>query len=145
MILKKVRSDLKTAMKTGDKEKVSILRMLISVAKNREIELKRPLDDEESISSIRSQIKQLNESYEQFKKGKRNDLAEKALHEIDILKSYLPPEIEDMELEKIVKDVITEINATKRDFGRVMKEVISRVSGRADGKRINEMVKQQLQ
>ncbi|MCD6281840.1 MAG: GatB/YqeY domain-containing protein [Deltaproteobacteria bacterium] len=145
MILEKVKSDLKTAMKTGDKVKVSVLRMLISATKNREIELKRPLEDEETISSIRSQIKQLKESYEQFKRGKREDLAEKALLEINVLKTYLPPELDDKELEEIVKAVISEFGATKKDFGRVMKEVISRVSGRAEGKRINEIVRQHLQ
>ena len=145
MILEKVKSDLKTAMKTGDKVKVSVLRMLISATKNREIELKRPLEDEETISSIRSQIKQLKESYEQFKRGKREDLAEKALLEINVLKTYLPPELDDKELEEIVKAVISEFAATKKDFGRVMKEVISRVSGRAEGKRINEIVRQHLQ
>ena len=144
MILEKVKSDLKTAMKAGDKVKVSVLRMLISATKNREIELKRPLEDEETISSIRSQIKQLKESYEQFKRGKREDLAEKALLEINILKTYLPPELDDKELEEIVKAVISEFGATKKDFGRVMKEVISRVSGRAEGKRINEIVRQHL-
>ncbi|RLA99592.1 MAG: GatB/YqeY domain-containing protein [Deltaproteobacteria bacterium] len=144
MILEKVKSDLKIAMKTGDKVKVSVLRMLISATKNREIELKRPLEDEETISSIRSQIKQLKESYEQFKRGKREDLAEKALLEINILKTYLPPELDDKELEEIVKAVISEFGATKKDFGRVMKEVISRVSGRAEGKRINEIVRQHL-
>ena len=145
MILEKVKSDLKTAMKAGDKVKVSVLRMLISATKNREIELKRPLEDEETISSIRSQIKQLKESYEQFKRGKREDLAEKALLEINVLKTYLPPELDDKELEEIVKAVISEFGATKKDFGRVMKEVISRVSGRAEGKRINEIVRQHLQ
>jgi len=145
MILEKVKSDLKTAMKTGDKVKVSVLRMLISATKNREIELKRPLEDEETISSIRSQIKQLKESYEQFKRGKREDLAEKALLEINVLKTYLPPELDNKELEEIVKAVISEFGATKKDFGRVMKEVISRVSGRAEGKRINEIVRQHLQ
>lgn len=144
MILEKVKSDLKTAMKAGDKVKVSVLRMLISATKNREIELKRPLEDEETISSIRSQIKQLKESYEQFKRGKREDLAEKALLEINVLKTYLPPELDDKELEEIVKAVISEFAATKKDFGRVMKEVISRVSGRAEGKRINEIVRQHL-
>ncbi|MCD6570441.1 MAG: GatB/YqeY domain-containing protein [Deltaproteobacteria bacterium] len=144
MLLEKIRSDMENAMKAGDKQKVTCLRMLIAAIKNREVSLKRTLEEQEIISIIRSQIKQHKESYTQFKKGKRDDLAEIEDNEISILREYLPKEMSDSEIKNIVDEIIAEIGATRKDFGKVMKTVMAKVAGRADGKKVNSIVSQSL-
>jgi len=144
MLEARIKKDMLDAMKAGDKDKVSCLRVLLAAVKNREKNLRKELDDQEVLAVIRAEIKQVTESYEQFKAGRRDELAAKELAGLTILKSYLPAEMSDDELIAIIDAVITELGATKKDLGKVMKQVMTKVAGRADGKRINALVGSKL-
>jgi len=144
MLEARIKKDMLDAMKAGDKDKVSCLRVLLAAVKNREKNLRKELDAQEVLAVIRAEIKQVTESYEQFKAGRRDELAAKELAGLTILKSYLPAEMSDDELIAIIDAVITELGATKKDLGKVMKQVMTKVAGRADGKRINALVGSKL-
>jgi hypothetical protein len=144
MLEARIKQDMTDAMKAGDKDKVSCLRVLLAAVKNREKNLRKELDDQEVVAVIRAEIKQVTESYEQFKAGHRDELAAKELASLTVLKSYLPAEMSEEELVAIIDAVIAEIGATKKDLGKVMKQVMTKVAGRADGKRINVLVGSKL-
>lgn len=143
----KIKIDLKKALKEKDTKRVSVLRFLLSAIHNREIELNKrgELKDEETVGVIRLQVKQHRESIEAYRKGKREDLARKEEEELEILNTYLPQQISDEELEKIIIKTLKEVKATgPADFGKVMGQVIKKVKGRAEGKIIAETVKNLL-
>ncbi|RJQ23156.1 MAG: GatB/YqeY domain-containing protein [Nitrospiraceae bacterium] len=145
-ISEQLSDDFKTALKSGDKNKLSILRMVKAAVKNREIEKSSPLDDEEIYGILRSFVKRAHESIEQFSKAGRQELADKEKEELAIIQNYLPRQLGETEIGKIVEDVIGEIGATgPKDIGRVMKAVMSKTKGLADGKIVNELVKQTLE
>lgn len=149
MILEKVKTDLKEAMKAFDEAKVSTLRFLISAIHNKEIVLRcaqgKNLPDEEVVEVIRQQIKQRKESIEAFKTGGRDDLVQKEQGELEILNKYLHQQISQEELEKIISETITQTGASApSDFGKVMGQVMSKIKGRADGAMVAEMVKKKL-
>ncbi len=144
MLTEKLKKDMTDALKAGDKEKVSCLRVLLSAIKNKEIALRKPLDDTEATGVLRTEIKQVNESYEQFGAAGRTDMAEIERVKLEILKSYLPSEINDEELTAIIDSVIAETGATKKDMGKVMKLVLSKTAGRADGKKVSNLVNSRL-
>ena len=140
-----VQNDMKAAMKAQEPVKVSALRMLISEIKKREIDRKAPLETAEIQKTIQSMIKQRQDSVTAFTEGNRPELAEQETKEIEILKVYLPQALSDEELKKIVQESVSEAQATSpNDLGKVMKVVLSKTQGRADGKRINELVRQAL-
>ena len=145
MLLDTIKKDLGVAMKNGDKEKLSCLRMVISAIKYKEVALKKELDDQEVIQVLRTQIKQTIDSYEQYKQGGRNDLAQTEQASLVVLKSYLPKELGEEEIAPIVKQIISETAATKKDFGKVMKLVMAKVAGQAEGKTVNGIVNKLLQ
>ena len=145
MLLDTIKSDLGVAMKNGDKEKLSCLRMVISAIKYKEVASKKELDDQEVIQVLRSQIKQTTDSYEQYKQGGRDDLAQQEQTSLSILRSYLPKELGEEEIAAIVQQIISETGATKKDFGKVMKLVMAKVAGQAEGKTINGIVNKLLQ
>jgi len=137
--------DMKAAMKSGDKLRLSVIRMIRSTIKNKEIELRKPLDDEEAQRVIQGMVRKGEESLEQFKSGGRMDLVEKESKEIEILRSYLPQSLTREEVIKIVDETIHETQAASlKDLGKVMKTVMPRLQGKADGKLINELVKERL-
>ena len=144
MLEARIKQDMTEAMKAGDKDKVSCLRVLLAAVKNREKNLRKELDDQEVLAVIRAEIKQVTESYEQFKAGHRDELAAKELASLTVLKAYLPAEMSDDELVASIEAVIAELGATKKDLGKVMKQVMTKVAGRADGKRINAIVSSKL-
>ena len=144
MLVDTIKTDLAKSMKAGDKQKVSCLRMVLSAFKYRQVEAHRELDDQEALSVIRSQIKQVTDSYEQYTQGKREDLAAQEKANLAILKSYLPQELSDEEIAAIAKRIIAETNATKKEFGLVMKKTMAEVGSQADGKRVNSIVSQLL-
>jgi uncharacterized protein YqeY len=136
-----IRADLTESMKARTAERTSTLRMLQSALKNEQINVGHELSDEEAMSIIRKSLKQRQDSVEQFTKGNRPELAAKEAAEIDILKAYLPPELSDAELESGLRDIVASTGAqSKKDLGRVMKEATARFKGRADGKKIQEIV-----
>jgi uncharacterized protein len=145
MLVDTIKTDLTQAMKAGDKQRVSCLRILMSAFKYKQVEAHKELEDQEALAVIRTQIKQVADSYEQFSKGGRDDLAQQEHVNLAILKSYLPQELSDDEIADIVKRIIAETNATKKEFGLVMKKTVAEVAGRADGKRVSGVVNKLLQ
>jgi hypothetical protein len=145
MLIEKIKADLAGAMKAKDKDRLSCLRMAISAIKYRQVALNQDLDDQEVAKVLRTQIKQVIESFEQFTKGGRKDLAEQEEKNLEILKSYLPKEMDEEVIRTIVKEIIAESGATKKEFGKVMKLVMAKVEGQADGKVISGVVNSLLQ
>jgi uncharacterized protein YqeY len=146
MLEEKILNDYKEALKSRDTLKSSALSFLRADMINAATAKKKnKLDDNEVISVIKKQIKQHLDSIEQFKKGSRPDMAEKEAKELEILKTYLPPELSEDQIKKIIEEaVITTGAASIKDMGRVMKEVTTKIAGQADGKLISDMVKERL-
>jgi uncharacterized protein YqeY len=141
----KIEADTKEALKSGAKDKVSTLRMLNAALKNKQIDKRRPLTEEEVIETVRSLIKQRKDSIEQFTKGGRQDLVDKETAEVAVLEAYLPKQLAREELEAMIRDAIAQTGAQgARDMGKVMKALIPMVGGRADGKLMSELVKNAL-
>lgn len=140
-----IDTDIKGALKAGAKEKVSTLRMLSAALKNRQIDKRGPLTEEEVLEAVRSLIKQRRDSVEQFSKGGRQDLVDKETAEIAFLEVYLPQQLSREELESLVREAIAQSGAQgSKDMGKVMKSLIPMVGGRADGKLVSELVKSAL-
>jgi uncharacterized protein YqeY len=141
----KIDADTRVALKSGAKDKVSTLRMLNAALKNKQIDKRRPLTEEEVIETVRSLIKQRKDSIEQFAKGGRQDLVDKETAEVAVLEAYLPQQLAREELVAMVRDAISQTGAQgARDMGKVMKALIPMVGGRADGKLVSELVKNAL-
>jgi len=141
----KLLEEMKQAMKTNNKIRLSTIRMIRSSSKNKEIELRRKLEDEDIFKVIQGMVRKGEESIEQFQAGGRNDLVEKEKMEIEILKSFLPQPISQEEIIKIIDETIQETQSSSlKDLGKVMKAVMPRLGGKADGKVINQLVKERL-
>lgn len=141
----RLMDEMKEAMKSNDKLRLSTIRLVRSSLKNREIELRRKLEDEDILRVIQGMVRKGEESIEQFQAGGRLDLVEKERKEIEILKSFLPQPISNEEILSIIDESIKETQASSlKDLGKVMKLVISKLGGRADGKLINQLVKERL-
>ncbi|HMK52837.1 MAG TPA: GatB/YqeY domain-containing protein [Thermodesulfobacteriota bacterium] len=137
--------EMKQAMKSNDKLRLSTIRMIRSSMKNKEIELRKKLEDEDIVKVIQVMVRKGEESVEQFQAGKRVDLVEKETKEIEILKSFLPQPLSQEEILKIIDQSIQETQASSpKDIGKVMKSVIPKIGGKADGKLINQLVKERL-
>jgi len=137
--------EMKQAMKTNDKLRLSTIRMIRSALKNKEIELRKKLEDEEAAKVIQAMVRKGEESVEQFQLGGRTDLVEKEKKEIEILKSFLPQPLSQEEVSKIIEQSIQETQASSpKDIGKVMKSVMPKIAGKADGKLINQLVKEKL-
>lgn len=144
-MLEKITSDMISAMKAKDKEKLSVIRMIKGAIQLEEISKKGKLEDADIIAIISKQIKMGKESIEEFNKANRFDLVEKITAEIDILKEYLPVQLEDSELENIIIDVITKVDAkSTNDIGKIMKELVPLVRGKADMGKVNQIIKEKL-
>lgn len=146
MLEEKILNEYKEAMKSRDSVKSSVLSFLRAEFMNTAVAKKKnSLDDSEAVAVIKKQIKQHQDSIEQFKKGNRVDLAEKEEKELQILKTYLPPELSAEEVKKIIEEAVSSTGAsTIKDMGRVMKEVTAKVSGQADGKLVSDLVRERL-
>ncbi len=145
-LLQRVDGDLKTALKSADKLRVSVLRLLKAAVKNQEIDRKHVLSDEEMQAVISSLAKQRRESIEQFSKGGREDLAEQERLELAILQSYMPEQLSAAELESMIVQAIDESGAKgEADLGKVMRLLMPRTKGLADGKWVNNRVRELLQ
>jgi len=141
----RIDTDIKTALKSGAKEKLSTLRMLSAALKNKQIDKRRELTEDEVSETVRTLIKQRRDSIEQFGKGGRQDLVDKETAEVVVLEAYLPQQLSREELEVMVRDSVTQAGAQgAKDMGKVMKVLIPLVGGRADGKLVSELVKQAL-
>ncbi|EQB40657.1 aspartyl-tRNA amidotransferase subunit B [Sulfurimonas hongkongensis] len=141
----KINQDLKEAMKAKDTKKRDALRLLMSAFKQIEVDERKELSDDDVIKIIQSQIKRRNDSATQYKDANREDLMQIELDEIKYYTTYLPAQLSNEELTKALKDIITQTGAsTIKDMGKVMGAASKELSGRADGKRINECVKSLL-
>lgn len=141
----RIEADTKDALKSGAKDKLSTLRMLNAALKNKQIDKRRTLTEEEVLETARTLIKQRRDSIEQFAKGGRQDLVDKETSEIAVLEVYLPKQLTREELEIMVRDAITQSGAQgAKDMGKVMKTLVPAVGGRADGKLVSELVKNAL-
>lgn len=144
-LLEQLKKDMITAMKSKDKDKLTVIRMVKAALDKERIDKKIELNDEVLIDVVNKQIKMRNDSIEEFKKANRNDLVESVSKEVEVLMNYLPEQLTLEEVENIIKEAITSINATSRkDMGSVMKEVTPKVKGRFDMKKVSEMIKEQL-
>jgi uncharacterized protein YqeY len=138
-------ADLKSAMRDKDAVRLSVVRMLKSAVKYREIELMKPLDDAGVLQVISQEIKRHRDSVEQYRAGNRPDLVEKEEAEIAVLQAWLPAQLGEAEVRAMVDEVVARVKATgPKDMGAVMKALLPEVQGRADGKLVSELVKARL-
>jgi uncharacterized protein len=147
-IPEQIQKDIITAMKARDEARLSALRMVKAALQNREIEKMAPLDDSESLKVLSTLIKQRKESVEQFRKGGRNEMADKEEAEIALIETYMPNAASSEDVLAGVRAVISEMGApTMKDMGTVMKQVMARFQGaglRVEGKQVSDIVKSEL-
>lgn len=141
-----LQTDLIQAMKSKDALKTQTLRMVKAIIEKHKIDSGSESVTDETIQGIiQKQVKQRQESFESFQKGGRSDMADKEKSEMDLLESYLPKQLSDDELDRLVQESIKECGATqKSDMGKVMKTIMPKLQGRADGKRVNTFVMKYL-
>lgn len=141
----KIINDMKDAMKSQDKEKLAVLRMVKGAMQLEEISKKQELNDEDVIGVIAKQIKTRKESIVEFEKGNRADLVEKTQAEIKILETYMPEQLSEEEVNKIIDDAIEQVNPqAPSDMGKVMGIVTPKLKGRADMSSVSKMVKEKI-
>jgi len=133
---------MNAARKAQDKDRTLVLGTIISNLKNREIDLRRPATDDEVVEVVRKGIKIRREAVEQYTAGGRQDLVEAEQAQIQVLEEFLPPAVDPEEIRAAVRQVIA---AGARDVGKVMGQVVPKYKGRADGKLINQIVREELQ
>ncbi|WAW14183.1 GatB/YqeY domain-containing protein [Peptostreptococcus equinus] len=141
----RLQEDLKTSMKNKDKIKKSVITLVRAAIKQQEVDNRVELNDEEVMTIISKQLKQRKDSLVEFEKAGREDLVEETKSEIQVLQDYLPQQLSEEELEKIVIETISEVGATSmKDMGKIMAAIKPKTAGRADGRKINELVKKNL-
>ncbi|OLO38885.1 hypothetical protein BTR23_11560 [Alkalihalophilus pseudofirmus] len=144
-LLDRLTDDMKAAMKSKEKEKLSVIRMVKSSLQNEQIKLGRELSEDETLTVLNRELKQRRESLHEFEKANRDDLASKLYGEIEVLQQYLPEQLSEEEVAQIVQETIQEVGATsKADFGKVMGAIMPKVKGKADGGLVNRLVQQHL-
>ena len=137
--------DLTSAIKGRDKEKLWVLRGLKTAIKNKQVELRQGLNEDQIRGVISSEIKKRKEAIEQFNQGSRPDLVEKEEVELKILSDYLPPQLSGEEIKEVLANVIEELSASgPKDLGRVMKSAMPKLAGRADGREVNQLARELL-
>jgi uncharacterized protein len=141
----RIESDLKSALKAGEKRRVATLRLLLAAMQNEKIHAGRELTDEEAQGVIRRAVKQRRESIDQFTRGGRDDLARGETEELAILEAYLPTGLSDEEVESEIRRIIAEKGfSSSRDAGLVMKELMAAHRGRVEGKRAQDIARRLL-
>lgn len=144
-LIDRLNDDMKLAMKSHDKLKLSVIRMVRAAIKNIEIDQRKTLDEQEVLDVLNREIKQRKDSLQEFDKAGRDDLAENLKSEIAILMDYMPQQLSEEEVKAIVQQTIQEVGASsKADMGKVMGALMPKVKGRADGKLVNQFVQQFL-
>jgi uncharacterized protein YqeY len=142
---KRIEVELKEAIRARDENKRNAIRLVLTALKVKEKEIKRPLNEAEAQQVLSSQIKQRKDSVEQFAKAGRQDLVDKEESEIQVLQDFLPEALDQKVLERMIEEVISEANAGGiKDMGKVMKILMPKVAGRADGKLVNDLVRGRL-
>jgi uncharacterized protein YqeY len=141
-----IEKDFIAALKAQEALRLSVLRMTKAALKNRQVELGKPLEDADTVAVLRTLVKQRHDSVEQFRKGGRDELADKEEAEIKIIEGYLPAAASDEEMDAAIVAAIAETGAVgSKDLGKVMKAAMAKLAGKnADGKRVNEKVRAKL-
>ena len=140
----RLMDDLKTSMKNKDILRKNTITMVRAGIKQVEVDERIELDDEAIIQLISKQLKEKRNAIEEFKKGNRDDLVQQAEDEIDVLLEYLPKQLTEDELTEIVREVIEAGDYTMKDMGKIMKDVMPKIQGKADGKMVNAVVRKIL-
>lgn len=144
-MLEKIQNQLSEALKSGDTVRVSTLRFLIAGLTNARIAKGDELTDEEILSEIKKDAKKHRESIEAFRSGNREEMAREEEAQLAILSEFLPPQLTDEEIAKLVDESISETGvATKADFGKVMSSVMVKIAGRADGSKVSQILSSKL-
>lgn len=145
-LAQKVQADLAAALKSKDELATSCLRLVRAALKNQEKELRRPLEPDEEIKVLSSLAKQRRDSIAQFTQGGRQDLADREKAELALIEGYLPAQLDEAGIARVLDQVFAEVApGGMKDMGKVMKTAMARLSGQADGKLVNQMVRQRLQ
>lgn len=140
-----LQTDMKQAMKDRDKLRLAVLRMAWAAIRNKEIDEKTELKDDQVLAVLSKEVKQREDTISEIQDANRPDLVEKNQQEIDVLKHYLPQQLSDEELKQVVEDAIAKSGAkSMKDMGKVMGMVIAQTRGKAEGKRVSTMVKSLL-
>ncbi|HLQ83425.1 MAG TPA: GatB/YqeY domain-containing protein [Pseudogracilibacillus sp.] len=142
----KLTEDMKQAMKAKDRKKLSVIRMVRASLQNEAIKLGvDTLSEEDELTILSRELKQRKDSIEEFEKADRSDLVDNLNSEIEILEVYMPKQLTDEELDQLIDQTIEEVNATsKRDFGKLMGALMPKVKGKADGSKVQQLVKEKL-
>lgn len=145
----KIPEDLKNALRNRSELELSVLRMLQAAIRNKEIEIKKGkefLTDEEVIEVVSGEVKRRKEAVSEYTKANRQELADKETAEVDILMRYMPKQMEEEEIRLETKNAIDEVNALSvKDMGKVMKSIMPRLKGRAEGSLVSRIVKEELE
>jgi uncharacterized protein YqeY len=141
----RITDDMKAAMRSGEKERLGVIRMITSAIKQREVDERITLDDTQVLSVLEKMIKQRKESVVQFQAGNRPDLVDKETGEITLLQTYLPSQLSDAELDALIGEAIAAIGAASiKDMGKVMGIIKSKAQGRADMAAVGAKIKAKL-
>ncbi len=144
-LLKRLQTDMITAMKNRNKDTLAVVRMLKASVQNAQIEAGHDLTPDEEVAVMSREYKQRKESLEEFQKAGRQDLIDKTNNELKVVEKYMPKQLSADDVKKIVTETVQQVGATSmKDFGKVMGAVMPKVKGQADGKLVNQTVKETL-
>ena len=145
MLSQRIREDMKTAMKAGDKRRLGVIRLILAAIKQREVDERIELDDSQTLAVLDKMVKQRRDSIEQFEKAGRNELAEQESFEIEVLQAYMPEALSEEEIDAMIAEAIAGTGAASlRDMGKVMGQLKPKIQGRADMGAVSALVKQRL-
>jgi len=144
-LLEKLKQDLLAAVKKQDKVKITTLRLLLSDINYQKIANRGNLSNDDVTAVVYKQVKKHQESINLYKKAQRDDLVQKEKQELDIISSYLPQQLSDLQIEKIVDKIISQVKPSgPQDFGKVMGQLMPEIKGKADGKQVSRLVREKL-
>lgn len=144
-LAERLQQDMKFALKNKEKEKLSTIRMVRAAIKKVEIDNKAPLNEEQVLELILREVKQRKDAMREYEKAGRQDLLEKEKAELEVLETYLPKQLTEAELQDLIQETIHQLGVTsKHEIGKVMKAVMPKVKGMADGKVVNQIVQKLL-
>ena len=145
-MVEKLKQDMVEAMKNKEKDRLTVIRMVKAAMDQEHIDRKKEINDELLIDVVNKQIKMRKDSITEFEKGGRSDLVEKTQSEVDMLMAYLPEQLSDEEVVKIIDEIFAEVKPEgQKDMGKVMKEATAKLKGKADMKEVSNIIKEKLQ
>ncbi|AND41559.1 MULTISPECIES: GatB/YqeY domain-containing protein [Cytobacillus] len=144
-LLERLNEDMKQAMRNKEKEKLTVIRMIKASLQNEAIKLGKDLNEEQELTVLSREVKQRKDSLHEFEKAGREDLVEKIRTELQYVELYMPKQLSEDEVSKIVAETVAETGASsKADMGKVMAAIMPKVKGKADGSLVNKLVQQHL-